>query len=75
LKIDGYVWSPGDLKSVSGFTGLPTKLSIQSDSLYSNGKYLDKLADINKKLIDTLDTPDKKSVHTQTTKNYKNNLK
>jgi hypothetical protein len=74
LVIDGYTWTATNIKVVLSLTSLPTSLTIKTDSLYSNGKYLDKLSDLKAKLENKyLDTSDKKDIHSQVVKNNKNN--
>jgi hypothetical protein len=74
LVIDGYTWTPSNIKGVLALTSLPTNLTIKTDSLYSSGKYLDKLSDLKVKLENKyLDTSDKKDIHSQVVKNNKNN--
>ena len=74
LIIDGYNWTSTQLKSALNLSSAPTNLKIQSDSLYTNGKYLDKLINIDQLLQSIyLDSSDKKTIHSTTQTNYKNN--
>lgn len=74
LIIDGVSWSSTNIKGALNLDSLPTNLTIKTDSLYSNNKYLDKLSDLKGKLESKyLKTADEKEVHTQVTKNFKNN--
>ena len=67
-------WSSTNIKGALNLDSLPTNLTIKTDSLYSNNKYLDKLSDLKGKLESKyLKTADEKEVHTQVTKNFKNN--
>jgi hypothetical protein len=76
LDIDGSIWSSSNIKVVLSLTNNPTNLTIKTDSLYSNGQYLDKLSSLKKKLEDEyLKTSESKSVHAQITKDFKNNPK
>jgi hypothetical protein len=72
LSIDGYKYTSNDIKIVLGLPSSPTNLSFNTDALYSNGKYLDKLVDINKKLYSKLiTTNDKKEISNLTQQNFK----
>jgi hypothetical protein len=74
IKIDGMNWSSGNIKGALSLTSNPTNLTIKSDSLYSNGKYLDKLSELKKKLENKyVLSSDEKTIHTQVTKDFKNN--
>lgn len=74
LIIDGVNWTSTNIKGALSLISLPTNLTIKTDSLYSNGKYLDKLSDLKKKLENKyVLTQDEKEVYSQTTKNFKNN--
>ena len=65
LLTDGYTWKPGDIKKALGLTDTPTKLTMKTDSLYSNDKYLDKLTDLKLKLEKTLETKESKDAYKQ----------
>ena len=65
LLIDGYTWKPGDIKKALGLTDTPTKLTMKTDSLYSNDKYLEKLSILKSKLEKTLETKEAKDAYTQ----------
>ena len=74
IKIDGMNWSSGNIKGALSLTSNPTNLTIKSDSLYSNGKYLDKLSELKKKLENKyVLSSDEKTIHTQVTRDFKNN--
>jgi hypothetical protein len=74
IKIDGMNWSSGNIKGALSLTSNPTNLTIKSDSLYSNGKYLDKLSELKEKLENKyVLSSDEKTIHTQVTKDFKNN--
>ena len=74
LKIDGKAWTPSNIKGALNLDSVPTNLTIKTDSLYSNGKYLDKLVELKKKLeTKYLKTSEQKEVHKQVTQNFKNN--
>ena len=65
LSIDGYTWKPNDIKKALGLSDTPTKLSMKTDALYSNDKYLDKLPDLKLKLEKTLETKEAKDAYKQ----------
>jgi hypothetical protein len=65
LLIDGYTWKANDVKKALTLTETPTRLTIKTDSLYSNEKYLEKLSDLKLKLEKTLETKEAKDAYTQ----------
>ena len=74
IKIDGMNWSTDYIKRALSLTSNPTNLTIKSDSLYSNGKYLDKLSELKEKLENKyVVSSDEKTILKQVTKDYKNN--
>jgi hypothetical protein len=74
LKIDGKAWTPSNIKGALNLDSVPTNLTIKTDSLYSNNKYLDKLTGLKDKLeAKYLKTSEEKEVHKQVTQNFKNN--
>jgi len=74
LDIDGVGWGPGNIKRALSLPSFPTNLTIKSDSLYSNGEYLDKLPDLKKKIEDIeVTTAEGKSIIEQITRDFKNN--
>ena len=75
LIIDGVNWTSSQIKAVLNLTSNPTNLTIKTDSLYSNGQYLDILPELSKKLESKyITTLDQKDIYAQTVKNSKNNL-
>lgn len=63
LVIDGYVWTPEKLKTVLGLAESPTKLTIKTDSIYSNDKFLDRLDSLKSKLEKTLATKEDRDAY------------
>ena len=66
FKIDGYTWTPADIKKVLSLPDLPLGLSIKSDSLYSKDKLLEKLSALKTKLEASLQTKEQKDKYQQT---------
>lgn len=56
LKIDGYLFTPNDIKKVLGLTELPVGLIIKTDTLFSKDKLLEKLPTLKEKLESSLQT-------------------
>lgn len=74
LSIDGFEWSPGQIKKVLNLNSNPTNLTIKTGSLYSNGMYLEKLENIKIKLENEyIKDTDSKEVFSQKVKDFKNN--
>jgi hypothetical protein len=65
LKIDGYTWTPANVKKALSLTDLPTNLSIKTDALYSKDMLLEKLSVLKGKLETTLQTPEDKTKYKQ----------
>jgi len=65
LKIDGYTWTPANVKKALSLTDLPTNLSIKTDALYSKDMLLEKLSVLKGKLETTLQTPEDKTNYKQ----------
>jgi hypothetical protein len=73
LVINGYTYDANSLKKSLQLNSSPTNLTITSDSLYSNGKYLGKLEDISKSLFSVnINTSDKTDTFNNTQTNFKN---
>lgn len=73
LIIDGYTWTSSNLKTALKLDSVPTNLTIKTDSLYSNNKYLDKLENIKKSLESQIVSAEQKEVYSSTQNNFKNN--
>jgi len=65
LKIDGYTWTPANVKKALSLTDLPTNLSIKTDALYSKDKLLEKLSVLKGKLETSLQSPEDKTKYKQ----------
>ena len=50
LVIDGYEWMSAQIKGALNLDMNPTRLTIKTDALYSNDKYLDRLLSVKEKL-------------------------
>jgi hypothetical protein len=77
ITIDGYTWQYSQLmsvlKSMNIITSNVKNLSIQTDSLYADGKLLGKLPSINLALQkEYITDSDKLQTHTLTVNNFKN---
>ena len=74
LIVNGYTWTSSQIKILLSLNSTPTNLTMRSDSLYSNGKYLDKLPYLETRLRNMfIKTPDEKKVYESTQSNYKIN--
>lgn len=73
LVIDGYSWTPTQLRSVLNLTSDPTTLTFKTDAIYSNNKYLDKLSSLKTKLeTKFLVTKEIKDLKSKIEVNFKN---
>jgi len=66
LKIDGYTWTPADVKKALSLTDLPTGLSIKDDVVYTKDKMLEKLTVLKGKLESLLQNKEDKDKYKQT---------
>jgi hypothetical protein len=66
LKIDGYTWTPADIKKALTLTDLPTGLSIKDDAVYTKDKMLEKLTVLKGKLELLLQNKEDKDKYKQT---------
>jgi hypothetical protein len=74
INIDGVEWSSSNIKGALSLQSNPTNLTIKSDSLYSNDKYLDTLTNLKNNLGKTyVTTSDVKEINDQIEKDYRNN--
>jgi hypothetical protein len=74
INIDGVEWSSSNIKGALSLQSNPTNLTIKSDSLYSNDKYLDTLTNLKNNLGKTyVTTSDVKEINDQIEKNYRSN--
>jgi hypothetical protein len=74
LVVDGYEWTSSQIKGALNLDVNPIRLSMKTDSLYSNEKYLDTLVSITKKLQSKyILTADDQTRQTQIVTNFKNN--
>jgi hypothetical protein len=73
LVIDGYSWTPTQLKGALNLSSEPTRLSFKTDAVYSNDKYLDKLSTLKTKLESKyLVTKEIKDLKSRIENNFKN---
>ena len=66
LKIDGYTWTPADVKKALTLTDLPTGLTIKDDAIYTKDKMLEKLNVLKSKLESLLKNKEDKDKYKQT---------
>jgi hypothetical protein len=74
LIINGYSWTNTQIKTVLGLNDVPINLTFKSDALYSSNKFLDKLSDLEAKLISNfITTPEKREALQRTKEEFTNN--
>jgi len=72
--VDGYEFTSSQIKGALNLDVNPIRLSIKTDSLYSNDKYLDTLVSLTRKLQSKyITTAEEQTRQTQIVTNFKNN--
>ncbi|NBP58024.1 hypothetical protein EBU71_16095, partial [bacterium] len=70
LIINGYLWTPSQLKQGLNLDSNPTRLTIKNDSLFTSEKLLGKLGDIKTSMEKLLTTQEQKDRYNLTQQTY-----